>query len=160
MGAVLGLKTASCPSNASFQGCWSRWRARVKALNNRDRTGIWRKDGPVIALYMEDLAQRLEQVSGAPQSRGIAQDRDKQQNAARFNRVHRAGNRIARREKDRESRGRAERARQVTLALEAALNSVKSGSELRYEVTLNRLQRWKQRGCSSIGLKDKPFHQK
>ena len=78
MGAVLGLKTASCPSNASSQGCWSRWRAGVKALNDRDRTGIWRKDGPVMILDIEDLAQRLEQKSGAPQSRGIAQDRGKQ----------------------------------------------------------------------------------
>ena len=47
----------------------------------------------------------------------------------------------------------------MTLALEAALNSVKSGSELRYEVTLNRLQCWQQRGCTTVELKDKKFNQ-
>ena len=93
-----------------------------------------------MVLDMEDLAQRLGPKSGAPQSRGIAQDWDKQQSAGRSKRGHRAGNCTTRREKEHESRRRTECTRQVTLALEAALTSVKSGSELLYEVTL-RLQR-------------------
>ena len=76
MGAVSGIETASCPSNASSQGLWSRWRARAKALSDRDRTGVWRKEGPILILNMEDLAQRLDKKSGAPQSQGIAQERD------------------------------------------------------------------------------------
>ena len=142
MRAVSGIETASCPSNASSQGLWSRWRARAKALSDRDRTGFWRKDGPVLILNMEDLAQRLDKKNGAPQSRGIAQERDNQQSAAHSNRGHRGGNRIARREKERDTRTRAEWKRQVTLTLEAALNSLKSSSEPRKEVTVNRLQCW------------------
>ena len=150
MGAVSGIETASCPSNASSQGLWSRWRARAKALSDRDRTGVWRKEGPLLILNMEDLAQRLDKKSGAPQSRGIAQERDTQHRAAHSNRGHRGGNRIARREKERDTRMRAEWKRQVTLTLEAALNSLESGSEPRKEVTINRLQCWQQRGCISV----------
>ena len=38
----------------------------------------------------------------------------------------------------------------MTLALEAALISIKNGSEPWNEVTLNRLQRWQQRGCATV----------
>ena len=76
MGSVSGLETDSCPSNVGSQGFWSRWRAGAKALSVRDRTGIWRRDGPVLILKMEDLAQRMETKRGAPQSQGIAPEWD------------------------------------------------------------------------------------
>lgn len=40
----------------------------------------------------------------------------------------------------------------MTLALEAALSSIQSGNDPSNEVTLNRLQRWLQRGCASVDL--------
>ena len=150
MGAVSRLETTTCSSNAGPNGYWSRWRAGKNALSGSDRTGIWRKYGPVLVLNMEDLALRMDEKNGAPQSRGIAQERDTQHRAAHSSRGHRGGNRIARREKERDTRTRAEWKRQVTLTLEAALNSLKSGSEPRKEVTVNRLQCWQQRGCASV----------
>ena len=48
----------------------------------------------------------------------------------------------------------------MTLTFEATLNSVKSGSELRYDVSLDKLQCWQQRGCATIELKHKNLNQK
>ena len=115
----------------------------IKALSHRDRTGIWRKNDPVLVLQMEDLARRMEHSKkGIPQSRGIASDRESQHDAARSSRGLRGGNRIARRERDNETRKSAKDMQQVTLALEASLSSIKNGSEPWNEVTLNRLQCW------------------
>lgn len=104
---------------------------------------------------MEDFPQRTEIGNVSLQCRGIGQNRDTQQSTARSNREHCAVNRIARRDKERESKKRTEYARQVTFHWEAALSSAKSVSEPQYEVILSTLHHWEQRSLAPIQLEIK-----
>ena len=53
---------ASCPSNIGSKGVLSRWRMICNDLSDRDRTGILRRNGPVIEINEEALVRCEERV--------------------------------------------------------------------------------------------------
>ena len=86
-------------------------------LSDVDRTGIMRRNGPVIELNMEALV-RCEEKIRRRKSHGTSKELGAQQNAASSNRASRQSNRALRRMKEQIARERTKEARLVTRLME------------------------------------------
>ena len=83
---------ASCPSNTGSKGILSRWRAICNALSDSDRTGILRRNGPVIKIDEEALLH-CEDKLRRRRSHGTPLELGAQRFAANSTRVSRQSDR-------------------------------------------------------------------
>ena len=99
----------------------SRWRAICKILSDRDRTGILRRDGPVISFNIDALVQCEEKIRRR-RSQGTPPELDAQSQTANSPRASRQSNRTLRRKKEQIARERTREQQLVTRLLNEQLN--------------------------------------
>ena len=142
----------TCPTNTGSQGVMSRWRAICKSLSDRDRTGILRRDGPVISFNMEALVQCEEKIRRR-RSQGTPPELDSQSRTASSPRASRQSNRTLRRKKEQITRERTKEQRLVTSLLEGQLNP-QDGNARGQTVTFSSLHSWRQGGRVNTEFED------
>ena len=130
----------------------SRWRAVCKTLSDSDRTGILRRDGPVISFDMEALVRCEERIQRR-KSHGTSTELDAQRNAASSPRASRQSNRTLRRKKEQIARERTKEQQLVTRLLEGQLNP-QDGNARGQTVTFSSLHSWRQGGRAEAEFED------
>ena len=111
----------TCPTNTGSKGLMSRWRAICKSLSDSDRTGVLRKNGPVISFDVEALVQCEERIR-RQKSQGTPTELGAQSKTTSSPCASRQSNRALRRKKEQIARERTKEQRLVTSLLEGQLN--------------------------------------
>ena len=136
-------------------------------LSDRDRTGILRRNGPIIEINEEALVRCEERVRYRQKSQQkiqrISGELDAQSRIANSTCASRHSHRIGRRMKECAAQERIKEQRLVVGLLERQLNSFQNGNASRMAATFSALSSWRQRGredtefaAKNSGTKEKP----
>ena len=152
MGTAKGSVAETCPTNAGSMGLLSRWRAVCKTLSDSDRTGILRRDGPVISFDMEALV-RCEERIRRRKSQGTSTELGAQSKTASSTCASRQSNRALRRKKEQVAREHTKEQQLVTRLLEGQLNP-QDGNARGQTVTFSSLHSWRHGGRVNAEFED------
>ena len=131
-----------CSAAARSSRIVKEWRESVKYLRSIDRARLMRRCGSVLTISMAALRQVKEKSSADQrhqQKKAAAADCSNK-GVTQSSRTNRAGNRLERRQKERNTRESLRDQRTIAQILAKSLNPIEGGSESRNLATTGKLQ--------------------